>query len=74
MEQINTAPASPAEREADSAEKVFHDIVAAADLPVGQKKAIVMLMHGNTPERAARAAGVHRGTLYRWIKHDPSPL
>jgi hypothetical protein len=76
MEQNITSPApipaSPLEHESDSADKVFHDIVAWADLPVGQKKAIIGLMYGSSPERAARAAGVHRGKLYRWIKEDPA--
>ena len=71
MTQLNSTSASGAgSREADLADGLISDLVMGSALPGGQKKAIVMLMHGNSPDRAAKAAGVHRGTLYRWMKND----
>ena len=55
----------------ESAEELLEALYPKFPLPREQVVAIEMLMAGNPPAAAARAAGVHRATLYRWMKDDP---
>lgn len=48
---------------------VMHSAEVTA-LPSHQLAALKEIMAGRGPGLAAAAAGVHRGTLYRWMKED----
>jgi hypothetical protein len=54
----------------ETAEELLSALYAKMTLPREQVDAIAAIMAGNTPTAAARAAGVHRATLYRWMKDD----